>query len=112
MNFTDRLQENVVVFRLFGKLDGGEQATRFRGRLHEYLDLNMKKVLLDLGRVAGATSPGLGLLTSALNSVRNTDGRLVLANVEKIEDVLAMTRLISVFEHYDNFDEAMLALRS
>ena len=65
MNFTDRLQEDVVVFRLSGKLDGGEEATRFRGRLHEYLDLNKKNVLVDLAKVEGTTSPGLGLLTSA-----------------------------------------------
>jgi anti-sigma B factor antagonist len=112
MKFTDRLEGDVVVFRLSGKLDGGEEATRFRGRLHEYLDLNKKKVLVDLAKVEGTTSPGLGLLTSALTSVKNIDGRLVLANVEKIENLLALTRLITVFEHYDSYDPAMKALRA
>ena len=110
MKFTDRLESDVVVFSLSGRLDGGEQATRFRGRLHEYLDLNKKKVLVDLGRVVGATSPGLGLLMSVLNSVRNVNGRLVLVNDEKVEDLLVVTRLITVFEHYDDCNQAMQAL--
>jgi anti-sigma B factor antagonist len=112
MRFTDRLEGDVVVFRLSGKLDGGEEATRFRGRLHEYLDLNKKKVVVDLAKVEGTTSPGLGLLTSALTSVKNADGRLVLANVEKIENLLALTRLITVFEHCDSYDQAMKELQA
>ncbi|MFQ6008862.1 MAG: STAS domain-containing protein [Candidatus Zixiibacteriota bacterium] len=112
MRFTDRLEGEIVVFKLSGKLGGGEQATRFRGRLHEYLDLNKKKVLVDLAKVEGTTSPGLGLLTSILASVKNADGRLVLVNVEKIENLLAITRLITIFEHYDSYEEAMQALQA
>jgi anti-sigma B factor antagonist len=52
------------------------------------------------------------MLISALTSVRNAGGRLVLANITKIESVLTITRLISVFEHYDDREEALKALQA
>ena len=78
MRFTDELNEGVAVFRLSGRMLGGNDATRFHGRIQEYLNLNKKKVLIDLGRVEWTNSSGLGMLTSALNTVTKAGGRLVL----------------------------------
>jgi anti-sigma B factor antagonist len=111
MKFTDQLEGDVVTFRLSGKLFGGEDATHFHGKIHEYLNLNKKKVLVDMSRVRGTTSRGLGMLISALASINNAGGRLVLTHVEGIEDLLALTRLITIFENYDSHNEAMKALR-
>jgi anti-sigma B factor antagonist len=47
------------------------------------------------------------MLISALTTVKNSGGRLVLANITKIESILTITRLISVFEHFDSRDEAI-----
>jgi anti-sigma B factor antagonist len=52
-------------------------------------------------------SVGLGMLISALTTVKNSGGRLVLANITKIESILTITRLISVFEHFDSREEAL-----
>jgi len=56
-------------------------------------------------------SVGLGMLISALTTVKNSGGRLVLANITKIESILTMTRLITVFEHYDSRDEALKSFK-
>lgn len=112
MKFNDHLEGDVVVFELSGRMLGGDDSTRFRGRIHEYLNLNKKKVLLDMAKVGWTNSLGLGLLTSLLTSVNNAGGRLVLTNIDRIENLLAITRLITVFEHYDSSNEAMKSLQN
>lgn len=111
MKFTDDLVGNVVVFKLSGRMLGGEDTTRFHGRIHEYLNLNKSNVLVDLGKVDWTNSQGLGMLISALASVKKAGGRMVLANIDRIENLLAITRLITIFEHFDSYDEALKALQ-
>lgn len=112
MKFEDTLEGDIVILDISGKIMGGEETTMFHGRIHEYINRNKKKFLLDLSKVDWMNSVGLGMLISALTSVRNAGGRLVLANITKIESVLTITRLISVFEHYDDREEALKALQA
>jgi len=94
-----------------GKIMGGEETTMFHGRIHEYITQNKKKIVVDLAKVEWMNSVGLGMLISALTTVKNAGGRLVLANITTIESVLTITRLINVFEHFDSRKEAIEALR-
>jgi len=107
MKFDDHLEGNVVVFEVSGKIMGGEQTTLFHGRIHEYINQNKKNVVVDLGRVDWMNSIGLGMLISAMTTVKNAGGRFVLANISKIESILTVTRLITVFEHFDSRSEAL-----
>ena len=112
MKFSDNLEGNVVVLDVSGKIMGGEETTMFHGKIHEYINQNKKNFLVDLKNVDWMNSVGLGMLISALTTVKNAKGRLVLANITKIESVLTITRLISVFEHYDSRAEAMKAFKA
>jgi anti-sigma B factor antagonist len=107
MKFDDRLEGDVVVIDVSGKIMGGEETTMFHGRIHEYIQQNKKSFVIDLTKVDWMNSVGLGMLISALTTVKNAGGRLVLANITKIESILTITRLISVFEHYDTRQEAL-----
>ena len=107
MKFEDSLLDDIVVMDVSGKIMGGEETTMFHGRLHEYINQNKKNIVVDLSKVDWVNSVGLGMLISALTTVKNAGGRLVLANITKIESILTITRLISVFEHYDSRDEAL-----
>ncbi len=107
MKFDDSLHDEIAVFEVSGKIMGGEETTMFHGKLHEYINQNKKNVVVDLARVDWVNSVGLGMLISALTTVKNSGGRLVLANITKIESILTITRLITVFEHYDSRDEAL-----
>jgi anti-anti-sigma regulatory factor len=51
------------------------------------------------------------MLISALTTVKNAGGKLALANIDKIESILTITRLISVFEHHDSREDALKALK-
>ncbi len=110
MKFDDHLEGDVVVIEVSGKIMGGEETTLFHGRIHEYIQQNKKNFVIDLTKVDWMNSVGLGMLISALTTVKNAGGRLILANITKIESILTITRLISVFEHYDTRDDALKAL--
>ena len=108
MNFTDSLDGDIVYFKLTGKIVTHEDSmTRFHGRMHEYVNLNKKSVIIDLSKIELMTSVGLGLLISALATVRNAGGRMVLANITRIQNLIAITRLNTVFECYDSIEETL-----
>lgn len=107
MKFKDFLEGDVVVLDVSGKIMGGDETTLFHGRIHEYMSQNKKNIIVDLADVDWMNSVGLGMLISALTTVKNAGGRLVLANIAKIESILTITRLISVFEHYETRKEAV-----
>ena len=107
MKFVDKLEGDIVIMEVSGKIMGGEESTMFHGKLHEYIGLNKKSIVVDLAKVDWMNSVGLGMLISAFTSTKNSGGRLVLANIDKIESILTITRLITVFEHYDNRDLAI-----
>ena len=107
MKFDDTLQGDIVILNVSGKIMGGDETTMFHGKIHEYINGNKKNFVVDLSNVDWMNSVGLGMLISALTTVKNAGGRLVLANITKIESILTITRLISVFEHYDSRDEAV-----
>ena len=107
MKFDDSVENDIVILDVSGKIMGGEETTMFHGKLHEYISQGKKNIVVDLSKVDWVNSVGLGMLISALTTVKNSDGRLVLANITKIESILTITRLITVFEHYDSRAEAL-----
>lgn len=109
MKFDDSIQDDIVILDISGKIMGGEETTLFHGKIHEYISGNKKNFVIDLSKVEWMNSVGLGMLISALTTVRNAGGKLVLANITKIESILTITRLITVFEHYDTRDAALAA---
>ena len=109
MKFDDILEGDIVILEISGKIMGGDETAKFHDKLHEYIKNNKKNVIIDLAKVDWMNSIGLGMLISALTTVRNAGGKLVLANIDKIESILTITRLISVFEHHDSRELALKA---
>ncbi len=113
MKFKDKLDGDIAIFELSGKLMSHEESiTRFHGQIHEYVNLNKNKVVIDLHKIELMGSVGLGMLISALTTVSNSGGRLVLANITRIQNLMAMTRLNLIFESFDSLEEALAALKS
>ncbi len=98
---------NAVVLTLKGNVMGGPDGAKLHDQLHELKDAGKKNVVVDLGKVKFMNSSGLGMLISALTTMRNSGGDLRLANVaDRIQSLLVITKLITVFKHYDSVDEA------
>jgi len=69
-------------------------------------------VLLNLAKVQYVDSAGLGALVSAYTTVTRDGGSLKLANVtKKLQDLLSITKLLTVFETFDSEGEALRSYR-
>ena len=108
MKITDELKDGVVVIGLEGKVMGGPDATMFHGKLHEYVNAGNKNIIVDLAKVEWMSSVGLGMLISALTTLKNNDGQMRLVNVtENIESLLTITRLVTIFKTHDSIEDAV-----
>lgn len=108
MKLSAREDKGVVILEPKGKIMGGPESTVLHDKLHELINQGKKKVIIDLAKVDWMNSTGLGILISGLTTMRNNGGELKLSNVtEKIQSLLTITKLITIFETFDSVDQAV-----
>jgi len=108
MNYSVDERYNAVVITLKGNVMGGPDGSKLHDTLHELKDNDKKNVVADLGKVKFMNSSGLGMLISGMTTMRNAGGDFRLANVaDRIQSLLIITKLITVFKHYDSVEEAV-----
>lgn len=108
MRMSEKEMDGVVVLYPKGKIMGGPDASAVKERLHQLIDQGKKKVVVDLGGVTWMNSSGLGILIGGLTTMRNNGGDLKLAGAtEKVQNLLMVTKLITIFESYDTAEEAV-----
>ncbi|RJP71861.1 MAG: anti-sigma factor antagonist [Ignavibacteriales bacterium] len=101
-------QYNAVIIEIKGNIMGGPEAGELNELLHKLIDEDKKNVIIDLSDVKFMNSSGLGMLISAYTTMKNGGGNLKLANAtEKINSLLLITKLVTIFENFDSVDEAV-----
>ena len=110
-SITTREISRVTILDCVGRLVFGDEALHLRERAKELL--KTKKVLvLNLTGVSYIDSGGLGTLVGAYSSARNAGADIKLTGLgQKLRDVLQVTKLVTVFEVYDNEQQAIAAFR-
>jgi anti-sigma B factor antagonist len=97
---------DVTVIDAAGRITLGEGSTAFREAIKDLVAKGQKKILLNLGDISYIDSSGIGELVSGFTSVSNGGGQLKLLNLTKrVQDLLQITKLYTVFEVFD--DEAV-----
>ena len=100
---------DVLVIQCQGRIVAGQEVFA----LHAHVgDASVKylHMVMQLDQVEFVDSSGLGALTRMVHALRAKGGDLKLSGVPPaIRKVLEMTRLISIFEVYDNVEEAITA---
>jgi anti-sigma B factor antagonist len=108
MKLVTRLIDCVEVVQINGRIELGEGSAAVRDVVRDLLAKGRKKILLNLADVDYIDSAGLGSLVSAFTSVRNDGGELKLVYLtRKVQDLLQMTRLYTVFEILDDEEAAI-----
>jgi anti-sigma B factor antagonist len=108
MKIDRRNHQNVTVLDVEGKITIGKGDVALREAVHDVLAEGRKNLVIRLANVSTIDSSGVGELVSAFTTVTNRGGKLKLVNLPpKVNDILQITQLITVFEVYDNEDEAV-----
>lgn len=108
MSFNVSEKYNCVVIEFKGNVMGGPDAVSLNEELHDLIEQDKTNVVVDLGKVKFMNSSGLGMLIGALTTMKKAGGDLRIANAtDKIESLLIITKLITVFKHYKTLDEAI-----
>lgn len=108
MTLKEKEVNGITILELSGKVMGGPDASLLSEKLHDLVDTGKTRVIADLKNVSWMNSSGLGILIGGLTTMRNNKGDLKLVAVtERIQSLLIITKLITVFETYETIDEAM-----
>jgi anti-sigma B factor antagonist len=108
LSIKDREVGDVTILDLSGKITIGEGSVQLREAVRRLLDEGKKKILLNLGEVAYVDSSGIGELVSSYTTTNNQGGHLKLLNLtKKIQDLLMITKLLTVFETFDSEASAL-----
>src|SRR6266704_2596413 len=112
MLLNPRRLDDVVILDLSGRITMGEGTLVLRGQIQKLLAAGDRKFLLNLADVDYIDSSGLGELVTSFTTVRNQEGQLKLLNLtRRVQDLLQITKLLTVFEAFDNETEAIKSMR-
>jgi len=101
MDIRERAVEGITVLDLSGKIVLGEGDVQIKDRIKDLLADGQRRILLNLADVSYIDSAGLGTLISSYATVKREKG------TNRVQDLLAITKLITVFDTYDNEKEAI-----
>lgn len=105
ITISERQAGDVTILDLDGKVTIGEGSVALRNAIRRLLGDGKNKILMNLGGVGYIDSSGIGELVSSFTAVNKEGGTLKLLNLtQKIQDLLAITKLLTVFDVYE--DEA------
>lgn len=108
MNIVNRTVGDVTILDLQGKVTIGEGDEALRNAVNTALDGGKTKLVLNLAEVPYVDSAGLGELVRCFSTAKKKGGTLKLLNLtKKIQDLLAITKLLTVFETFESEDEAV-----
>lgn len=110
MNITERTVNAVVILDLQGKILLGEGDSQLKECIARLIERGERRIILNLAGVPYMDSSGLGEIVRSFSSVKRAPGggELKLVNLtRRLVDLLTITKLISIFETYDNEADAV-----
>ena len=108
MQIEERAVGDVVVLDLKGRITLGDGDQLLKDKVNSLVNQGNKRIVLNLGGVPYIDSAGLGEIVGSYTTVSRQGGSLKMLNLtKKITDLLAITKLLTVFETFDSEDEAV-----
>ena len=102
MKMTNREVDGVSVVALEGRILLGEESNALREKLKSLIAEGKKQIVLNMDNIKYIDSTGLGILVAAHVSAKLQGASLILSNLgTKFQEILQITKLVTVFEVYD-----------
>jgi anti-sigma B factor antagonist len=103
LKITTREVDGVIILDVVGRITLGKETGMLRDIVRDLSAPGKKKILLNLAQVDYIDSTGVGELVGSFTTVRNAGGELKLLNLsQKVNDVLHVTKLYTVFDVKDD----------
>jgi len=108
LDVKQRQAGDVIILDLSGAVRMGDGAVVLRNAIRSLIDQGNKKILLNLSGVKNIDSSGIGELIANYTTLSRDGGQLKLLKLtDKIRDLLVITKLLTVFDSYDDEAEAL-----
>ena len=108
LDLKERQAGDVTILDLTGEVRIGDSSVALRNSVRNLADQGKTKLLLNLAGVKYIDSSGIGELIANYTTVSRQGGQLKLLNLtDKIQNLLVITKLLTVFDSYDNEAEAL-----
>lgn len=102
LKISTRLVDGIMVVDCAGRLIFGEESASFRDIVKKLI-VEKKHLVLNLSGLTHIDSGGLGTLVALYTTAHNSGGHIKLANLtQRVGDLLHLTKLVTIFEVYDN----------
>jgi anti-sigma B factor antagonist len=112
LNISERHVGAVTILDMDGKVTIGEGSVALRTAIRRLLEEGKKKILLNLAKVGYIDSSGIGELVSSYTAINKEGGQLKLLNLtQKLQDLLTITKLLTVFDVYESEEEALASFK-
>ena len=113
MQIIERTVTDVTILDLEGRLTIGPDAELLRDTIKRLVSQGRTKVLVNLAKVPYVDSGGLGELVHCHVSAKKVQGEVKLMGLtSRITDLLAITRLVTVFDTYETELDALVSFRA
>jgi len=108
LDVKERQAGDVTILDMSGEVRICEGSVSLRDSIRQLADQGKKKVLLNLAGVKYMDSTGVGELIANYTTITRQGGQLKLLNLtDRIQNLLVITKLLTVFDSYDNEAEAL-----
>ena len=111
LKLTTRTVDGIIVVDCVGRIVLGEESADLRDTVKQ-LVAKGARIVLNLGGVNYIDSSGLGTLVSLYTTAQTGGASIKLASLTKrVGDLLQVTKLLTVFDVYDNEQQALDSFR-
>lgn len=108
LNITERRNNSIVILDLKGNIRLGEGSRELHDTIRRLVENGEKKILLNLADVSYIDSSGLGELVAGYTTLQKNAGEMKLLHLtRRITELMMITKLLTVFDVYENEEEAV-----
>src|SRR3954470_16910931 len=112
LKLTTRVEKGVTVIDCNGRIVCGEESALLRDTVKQLVGEN-SNIILNLGGISYIDSGGLGTLVALYTTAHNAGGAVKLVNLtQRVGDLLQVTKLLTVFEVYENEEKALESFKT
>jgi anti-sigma B factor antagonist len=113
MNIAHRRIDDVAIIDLQGNIMSEDGDLELRAAVASVLESGATKVVLNMAEVPYVDSAGLSELVRSFVAISKRGGRMAMIDLtRKVNDLLTIAKLLTVFETFESEAEAVRALRA